>query len=89
MAIQGKGLLLLDNASSHPLVDEVISEDDLITRTSMPPCVAPLIQPINQNISTRAELLHRSTVLSLVLAKKVQKHKCSFEELESAAIKRC
>ena len=65
-----KALLLLDNAPSHPPVEELSSHDNLIQVMYMPPNVTPLIQPMDQNVIRLTKLHYRSMFLTMVVAKK-------------------
>ncbi|XP_050298400.1 jerky protein homolog-like [Anthonomus grandis grandis] len=65
-----KALLLLDNAPSHPPVEELLSDDGLIQVMYMPPNVTPLIQPMDQNVIRLTKLHYRSMFLAMVVANK-------------------
>ena len=65
-----KALLLLDNAPSHPPVEELTSDDGLIQVMYMPPNVTPLIQPMDQNVIRLTKLHYRSMFLAMVVANK-------------------
>lgn len=64
-----RALLLLDNAPSHPPVEELNNIDECITVMYMPPNVTPLIQPMDQNVIRLVKLYYRKKLLSDVVTK--------------------
>lgn len=61
-------LLLLDNAPSHPPVEELRSGDGNIIAMYMPPNVTALIQPMDQNVIRLTKLYYRASLLSMIVS---------------------
>lgn len=64
-----KAILLLDNAPSHPPVEELRTSDGAIFVIYMPPNVTPLIQPMDQNVLRLTKLYYRKSLLSSIVSK--------------------
>lgn len=65
-----KALLLLDNAPSHPAIEELCSDDGKIVTMLLPPNVTALIQPMDQNVIRLTKLYYRTSLLSMIAANK-------------------
>lgn len=61
-------MLLLDNAPSHPIAENLCSKDGNIFVKYMPPNVTPLIQPMDQNVIRLTKLYYRSSLLSTIVS---------------------
>ena len=48
--LPAKALLLMDNASSHPSIEELCSQDGLIKTMFLPTNTTSLIQPMDQGV---------------------------------------
>ena len=60
-----RALLFLDNATSHPSDNELISGD--IKAVFLPPNVTPLIQPMDQHVLQHVKLSYRKKLLRRIL----------------------
>ena len=58
-----KALLVLDNCPAHPDASQLVSPDNLVTATYLPPNVTSLVQPMDQGV---LEMLKRKYRKSLV-----------------------
>ncbi|XP_043471596.1 jerky protein homolog-like [Leptopilina heterotoma] len=63
----GKVLLLLDNAPSHPSVDVLNSFDPNFVVMFLPPNVTALIQPMDQGVIEKLKRLYRKNMLKSLL----------------------
>lgn len=63
-----KALLLINNAPSHPPIEEQRSDDGQIIAMYMPPNVTALIQPMDQNIIRLTKLHYKKSLLSMIIA---------------------
>lgn len=50
LGVEPKVVLLLDNCSAHPNIDDLVSSDGKIRATFLPPNVTSLIRPMDQGI---------------------------------------
>lgn len=66
----GKVLLLLDNAPSHPTLDELNSLNEHFEVVYLPPNVAAIIQPMNQGLIATTKKLYKKFLLRNMLIHK-------------------
>lgn len=64
-----KAILLLDNATCHP-VEELKSDDGLIIAMNLPPNCTALIQPLDQNVINLVKLNYKKQLLTHLLGEK-------------------
>ena len=67
--IEYKGLLLLDNAPSHPSTEKLQSADGKVTAMFLPPNTTSVIQPMDQGVLAPLKLCYRKSLLRYVVAK--------------------
>lgn len=60
-------ILLLDNAKSHPTVDQLSSDDGNITLLFLPPNTTPLLQPMDQSVIETFKRLYRKKFMQNLL----------------------
>ena len=65
LGLECKAVLVLDNCSAHPNVEELISEDGKISAKYLPPNVTSLIQPMDQGVLNALKLRYFSVGYSL------------------------
>ena len=58
-----RAILFLDNCSTHPSEDELISADGKITAKFLPPNVTALIQPMDQGVLECIKRVYRKSIL--------------------------
>ncbi|XP_058800605.1 jerky protein homolog-like [Phymastichus coffea] len=61
--VHRKVLLLLDNAPSHPSVDELNQIDETIQVKFLPPNVTALVQPMDQGVIEKMKKMYRKKLL--------------------------
>lgn len=66
--LNGKAILLIDNAPSHASETQLISDDGKIITMFLPPNCTPLIQPMDQNAIRITKLHYRKSLLVHVLS---------------------
>ena len=74
IGIEGKVVLILDNAPSHPNLDELNAINMNFEVVYLPPNVTPLIQPMNQGLISMTKKLYKKELLKrLLFNEKLQK----------------
>lgn len=66
--LNGKALLLIDNAPSHATETQLTSDDGKIVTMFLPPNCTPLIQPMDQNAIRLIKLHYRKSLLVHILS---------------------
>jgi len=66
--LNGKALLLIDNAPSHASEAQLTSNDGEIVTMFLPPNCTPLLQPMDQNAIRLTKLYYRKSLLVHILA---------------------
>lgn len=66
--LPGGALLILDNAPSHPVEEELVGDNGNIRVCYMPPNVTPLIQPMDQNAINITKLHYKNLIMTKILS---------------------